>query len=342
MSPDASQHSLLRQALQQDWEDFYRRHALPLPASWDGAFEVPEAVYRGDWTGQLKVEALAARPCVLAHGLGQMMRTAQGLVAWPASTGQDWLAGLMNLQDDEQASAAVEGLIRQLLGWAQAHRPTPRPTASVQAPEVIRTSQMASPAVDRAGANSGAGARFAANGTRVDAQAPTPGNARAGDGLEQPQPASQAVVPAGEPAPPPLPQSASGRSGSGRKSRAWLPPVSGAAIVAAGWALLDMIYTAAQASSGGASARLTVLGLSGVGFAVLASAICLAGVLFAQDRLVWWRRGIYANALGQGVLVTELWVQQMPVQVLWFAAACPLIALFSALVGAIGSKNSPS
>ena len=180
---------------------------------------------------------------------------------------------------------------------------------------------------------------FPATVARIDAGAPLPEVGPPADppgrqpsapqpDVTAPEPVAQAQPVAGSPAP-------------SKKSRAWLPALSGAAIVATGWVLLDMIYSAAQASTGAASVRLTVLGLSGVALAVLASAICLAGVLFAQARWAWWRRGIYANALGQGVLVMELWVHQMPVQVLWFAAACPLLALLSAFVGAMGSKSPP-
>ena len=339
MSPATSQHSLLSQALREDWEDFYRRHGLPPPIDWGENFPVPEAVYREDWTRQLKVESLAARPCVLAHGLGQMMISARDLMPWPPSSGPDPLAGLLELQDDEQASAAVEGLTRQLRAWAQAHRPTPRPTAAAPAPEPVGASPVEPALVNPVGEV--ARGRFPATVARMGTGAPPPESRPTAPMADrQPPPAPDPDVNSAEPvvqAPP-----ASGPSASRRKSRAWLAALSGAAIVATGWVLLDMIYSAAQASPAVASLRLTALGLSGVAFAVLASAICLAGVLFAQSRMTWWRRGIYANALGQAVLVMELWVHQMPAQVLWFAAACPLIALFSAFVGAIGIKSTPS
>jgi hypothetical protein len=340
MSPDASQHTLLRQALHQDWEDFYRRHGLPPPTDWGRNFQVPEAVYRDDWTRQLKVESLAARPCVLAHGLGQMMISARALVQWPSSSGHDPLAGLLELHDDEQASAAVEGLIAQLLAWAQAHRPTPRPTATAPAPEAIRARPVAPALMNPLTIQNGAHGRFPETVARIDAGAPVPEAGQSADVLGRQSSDPQPDVTA----PPPVaqPQAVAGASAPAPKSRPWLPALSGAAIVATGWILLDMIYSAAQASPGGTAVRLTALGLSGVALAVLASAICLAGVLFAQARLAWWRRGIYANALGQGVLVMELWVYQMPAQVLWFAAACPLIALFSAFVGAMGSKSPPA
>jgi hypothetical protein len=340
MSPDPSQHSLLRQALHQDWEDFYRRHGLPLPTDWGMNFQVPESVYRDDWTRQLQVEALAARPCVLAHGLGQMMRIARGLVHWPPSSGHDPLAGLLELHDDEQASATVEGLIAQLSAWAQAHRPTPRPMAAAPVPEPIRAGSVAPPLVNPLTLDKHARGRFPSTMPRIEAGEQLPEASQAADALGRQPTAPQPDVVAAEPVAPAPP--VSGSSASARKSRAWLPALSGAAIVATGWVLLDMIYSTAQASPAVTSVRLTALGLSGVAFAVLASAICLAGVFFAQARLAWWRRGIYANALGQGVLVMELWVHQMPAQVLWFAAACPLIALFSAFVGAIGSKSPPA
>ncbi len=334
MSPDASQHSLLRQALTHDWADFYRRHGLPPPDDWQQAFDVPEALYREDWTRQLQVEGLTARLCVLAHGLGQMMRSARDLVPWPPTAGQDRLAGLLELHDDAQALAAIEGLIAQLHAWAQAHRPTPRPTASTSAPEPIQAQKDEPLAISPAKGHQVARGRFPATVASLDAGAQTSIGSRvaqAPDPRPEPDGTKAEPVPMAQPAP----------VAPVRKSRAWLPAISGAAIVATGWVLLDMIYTAAASSKTAASVQLTVLGLSGVGFAVLVTAICLAGFLFGQARLVWWRRGIYANALGQGMLVMELWVQQMPAQVLWFAAACPLIALVSAFVGAMGGQRPP-
>ncbi len=307
MRPSAEQHRLLRQALQLDWQAFYRRHGLIEPADWEQSFEVPEATYQVDWTSQLQVEALAARPCVLAHGLGHMLRSSARILDWTSVHRNDLGLSLLNLEDDEQALLGIRTVHRQFQAWAQAWRPTPRPTRRSE-PLAVEP-----PAVELSRAVASGGALTSA--------------------LEPPlSSASEKIVP--EPASAPSgTQIPPGRSAQ----RRWLPILTSATVMVVGWVMLELIYQAASGKPG-APLKTTALALGGVSLAVLGSIVGLGGLLWSQQKMLWWRRLLYAHVLGQGLLVLELWVLQLPNPVLWFAMASPLLLLLLTAIGPSRAK----
>jgi hypothetical protein len=333
MRPSAEQHRLLRQALQQDWQSFYRRHGLLEPADWAQPFDVPQDRYQADWTRDLQVEALAARACVLAHGLGQMLISTGRILQGTGLHRGDVGASLLNLEDDEQALVAIESVLLQLQAWAQASRATPRPTrkpdASVSgrslapvspAPRVQEPAAQIGSATTSAGAArieaaSAPGSPFVRAQTVVD-PAPSDGpQAMHNTGEESTQTEAGASTVARNTAPP-APASSTWR--------VWLPVIASATVMILGWVMLDLIYQAASASK---PLKTTVLALGGVALAVLGTFIGLGGLLWGSRRQAWWRRLLYVNVVGQAMLVVELWVFEMPYSVIWFASACPVIVL---------------
>jgi hypothetical protein len=88
----------------------------------------------------------------------------------------------------------------------------------------------------------------------------------------------------------------------------------------------------------GAPLQTTALALGGVSLAALGSIVGLGGLLWSHQKMLWWRRLLYAHVLGQGLLVLELWVLQLPNPVLWFAMACPLLLLLLTAIGPSRAK----
>jgi len=309
MRPSAEQHRLLRQALQKDWQAFYQRHSLIEPADWQSNFEVPEASYQADWTDHLQVEAIAARPCVLAHGLGHMLGSTARIVQGTSVHRYDLGLSLLDLENDEQALLAIEAVQRQLQAWAQAWRPTPRPVR---------------------------GAEPSSAAPRQGALAETPPSL-IGSAVQATE--REGLRPAASPAPLPVKTPDAPPSPDRSPPRRWLHVAASAVVMVVGWVMLDLIYQAASGKSA-APLQTTVLALSGVSLAALGSVICLGGLLWSSQKIAWWRRLLYANVLGQSFLVLELWVLQLPNPVLWFAMACPLLVLLLSAVSPSRAKGT--
>ncbi len=334
MRPSAEQHRLLRQALQQDWQAFYRRHGLAEPADWERSFDVPQDTYRSDWTGQLQVEVIAARPCVLAHGLGQMLCSTARILDWTSSPRSDLGRALLNLESDDQALLGIGVALRQLQAWVQAWRPTPRPkhrsdpsapahlmTVAADDPALRATAslklQPSDPIDDRVPRTRNSPPMSSAGSEPIESW---PFQASA-DGVAE-RPAAPAARP---------PETAIETSPRRTRRRRWLPIVSSAVVMTVGWVMLDLIHQTAS-SQAALALKTPVLALGGVGLAVLGSLIGLGGLLWSTRKLSWWRGLLWVHAVGQGLWVLEFWLLQLPYPVLWFAMACPLLMLLLAAV----------
>lgn len=336
MRPHADQHRLLRQALRSDWQSFHRRHGLSEPHDWEEPFDVPQACYKADWVSDLQVEAIAARSCVLAHGLGQMIRsTARMLEATPLHR-PDLGLSLLHLEDEHQAELAIQSTLEQLNAWAQATRATPRPTRKTEANVPARNlettrfeaPQPISPGMRPADAQAPLAAmvlgstapRPEASSKETDGHAITAPNPRADVALEGKAPSQTLDAHAA------LPR-------LGWRTR-WFAMAIGAVMVL-GWVILDLIYQAGATLST-APLQLTVLGLGGVSLAAIGTLLGLGGLLWAERKLAWWRRLLYANVLGQLMLALELWVFQWPVSVIGLAMVCPALVLLGSLLKQFG------
>lgn len=337
MRPSAEQHRLLRQALQLDWQSFYRRHGLAEPTDWGQPFDVPQDRYQADWTRDLQVETLAARASVLAHGLGQMLISTGRILQGTGLHRGDLGASLLNLEDDDQALRAIESVLRQLQAWAQASRATPRPTRK---PDVVVSDRSLAPAVHEGPsqigsalaptAAAGIGAASGSSGSPFE-RAQAAADKATTEPLEAMQSPGVAPTPA-EVKPSSVQRSTLPTASASGKWRPWLPVVASALVMILGWVMLDLIYQAASAAK---PLKTTVLALGGVGLAVFGSLIALGGLLWGSRRQAWWRRLLYVNVVGQAMLVLELWVFEMPYSVIWFASACPVIVLVLCALGPV-------
>lgn len=323
MRPSPEQHRLLRQALQQDWQSFYHRHGLVAPTEWEENFDVLQDRYQADWTRDLQAEALAARACVLAHGLGQMListgRMLQGTVLQKSDLG----VSLLNLEDDEQALGAIESVLLQLHAWAQASRATPRPTRKLETSASDRSS---APVIVQASTLIGSAIGSASNATSVSAST-SPSSATHSQTVfdattvlkknsELPsQDDAEATSAARSDSPLTLPP---------KNWRAWLRIATCAMLMILAWIILDLIY---QAASGSKPLTTTVLALTGVVLAAFGTLFCLGGLLWGSRRQAWWRRLFFVNIAGQAMLVFELWVFGMPYTVIGLASLCPAVLL---------------
>jgi hypothetical protein len=329
MRPSAEQHRLLRQALQQDWQSFYHRHGLVEPTHWEQTFDVPQDRYQADWTRGLKTEALASRTCVLAHGLGQMLVSTGRILQGTTFLKGDLGASLLNLEDDQQASSAIESALLQLQARAQASRTTPRPTRKLD-PNASGTSL--APLVPQVALYKGTaiGSAIAGNTSiATTADIPFAGSRSVNDPVAsnvtqtlrvpedestQAEVVGQSVAQANA-ASIPLPP---------RRWPLWLPIFTCAALMTLGWLLIDLIYQAASASK---PLKLTLLAFGGVAFAVFGTLIGLLGLWWSSRKQTWWRRLFYVNVTGQAMLVLELWVFEMSYPVIALASVCPMIVL---------------
>jgi hypothetical protein len=291
MLPSPSQHPRLRQALVRDWQAFYQRHGLQQPQDWNIPFEVPLTHYRDDWSSGLQVQSAGAGYCVLAHGLGNMLADATRQWRQVPSKVLQLIEALPELEDESLAADRLQEMSRNLLAWAQVSRATPRPVAVAVAQEL---------------------------------------SGSAGHDVVQALPhLTSPAVPKHQESMADVPNAPINKVRVGLR-RAWILALGGGALIAFGWILLDLIYQAAGTASAQGALRTTWLLLAGAGLAALGTAVCLAGFLLGKSRLAWLRAGIYANVLGQALVVLELWLLQMPASVLLLAAVCPVAAFIGA------------
>jgi hypothetical protein len=137
MLPAPHQHPQLQRSLTLDWQAFYARHALPPPADWHQAFDVPLSLYREDWTSGLQIERIQNRWCILAHGIGHMGLLMQEEMPQAFALPAPAWPGLMNLDDDARARQRLEEAFRELeaaYGAGVSSTSTPRPRASTEMP----------------------------------------------------------------------------------------------------------------------------------------------------------------------------------------------------------------
>lgn len=157
MLPHADQHPELQKALIQDWQAFYKRHNLPQLSDWHAPFEVSKVIYERDWSSGLKVESVALRWCITAHGVGKMWLKAAPLIPGCPNFLQDHFLDLMELQNEADASARLSTCLNALQNASSSstdsvdanqtprprmasRKPNPQPPPIITTPlEVLRT-----------------------------------------------------------------------------------------------------------------------------------------------------------------------------------------------------------
>jgi hypothetical protein len=309
MLPTELQHPSLRASLTADWQSFYDRHGLDRPERWDTAFEVPFNLYKEDWTTGLNVENLQHPLSVIAHGIGQMILQDQS--GWqeilkPQSI--DWTE-LLDLQSDDLAVLRLESCIAQLvMPNADDSTPRPRMKSSDATPVVTSVIRPVVPSV------------------ALDVEPPVIRKMEPAVAATEVAPEEAAVDPKVHPF---AAQTLTNNKGQRNFGPVLCVLLSGA-FVAAGWTLLDAMYTVLRL-------KLTWLGWSGLALALAGTANGAWKLIWREHKKISWAQTIWTHDISMALLLTEAWALRAHPVLLSLIAASALIS--AALAWPLSSKR---